>query len=567
MTSREQAHGRRSSGTFSSTDTSPSGSPNDPRSMEALLSGIVSIAQEAILSIDEQSRVTLYNEGAARMFGWTEEEMIGQSFDVLIPARYRERHRQHVKNFGRGSTAARQMGDERATVRGLRKNGEEFPAQASISKIVVDGAVRYTVILRDVTEELRVLKAQEFLAEVGAVLPMSLKLDETLDNIARLATRFLADCCFVAALDQDGHLDRWHTKNVAGEKGEFTRRLEAFGEERVKAYLKTVLHDIDGSTTLREITPAYVASIEGDQNQVDLFEGMAPCSWMGVPLRAHGHTVGAMFLISANACARQQSDDVWLAEQLATRAALALSNARFLQIAEQATRSRDDVLAVVAHDLRNPLAAAAFAAENLTRMDITKASERATAAVRTIARSLQRADRLIEDLLDVARLEGPGVKLTCKPSAAGALIRDAFDASELVAAVAQVVLRADACDADTVVVLADRDRVLQVFTNLITNAVKFTPAGKVVRLGARRVDREVVFSVADEGSGIAPEHVPHLFDRFWQARSADRRGAGLGLAIAKGIVTAHGGRIWVESAVGAGSTFYFTLPIVDDGEV
>jgi signal transduction histidine kinase len=108
-------------------------------------------------------------------------------------------------------------------------------------------------------------------------------------------------------------------------------------------------------------------------------------------------------------------------------------------------------------------------------------------------------------------------------------------------------------------VWADRDRLLQVFENLIGNAIKFTEAGDCITVGARTADGQVLFWVNDNGVGIAPENIPHVFDRFWQARRADRRGAGLGLPIVKGIVEAHGGRVWVESTPGRGSTFYFTV--------
>jgi signal transduction histidine kinase len=109
--------------------------------------------------------------------------------------------------------------------------------------------------------------------------------------------------------------------------------------------------------------------------------------------------------------------------------------------------------------------------------------------------------------------------------------------------------------------MVDPDRLHQVFTNLLGNAIKFTPRGGVVTVGAWLEPEQVVFWVADSGPGIPEEHLPHLFDRFWQARSTDRRGAGLGLAIAKGIVEAHGGRIWARSVLGEGSTFTFCIPL------
>jgi signal transduction histidine kinase len=116
-------------------------------------------------------------------------------------------------------------------------------------------------------------------------------------------------------------------------------------------------------------------------------------------------------------------------------------------------------------------------------------------------------------------------------------------------------------------VFADSARIQQVLSNLVGNAVKFTPREGLVTVCAEQIDGEVRFAVIDTGSGIPAEQLPHIFGRFWQARTSDRRGIGLGLAIAKGIVEGHNGRIWVESHVGLGSTFYFTLPAVEEAPI
>ena len=168
-------------------------------------------------------------------------------------------------------------------------------------------------------------------------------------------------------------------------------------------------------------------------------------------------------------------------------------------------------------------------------------------------------NRLIQDLLDVTRMEG-GI-LAIEPAAVETrqVIADCVDAQKELATSASLELRLD-LEEDLPDVWADRDRLLQVFENLIGNAIKFTEPGGCIVVGARSRGREVHFWVRDSGSGIADEDVPHLFDRFWQADNTGRRGTGLGLPIVKGIVEAHGGRIWVESTKGHGSTFFFTIP-------
>jgi signal transduction histidine kinase len=145
----------------------------------------------------------------------------------------------------------------------------------------------------------------------------------------------------------------------------------------------------------------------------------------------------------------------------------------------------------------------------------------------------------------------------------GVLINDTVDMLRPLATGSTIRLEADFPD-NLPMVFADSARIQQVLSNLVGNAVKFTPREGVVTVCAERIEAEVRFAVIDTGAGIPAEQLPHIFGRFWQARTSDRRGIGLGLAIAKGIVEGHNGRIWVESHVGLGSTFYFTLPAVEE---
>jgi signal transduction histidine kinase len=170
-------------------------------------------------------------------------------------------------------------------------------------------------------------------------------------------------------------------------------------------------------------------------------------------------------------------------------------------------------------------------------------------------------NRLIEDLLDVALMEAGQLTIERAQLSASGLVVEAVEMQRPLASSSSIELRVEV-DPDVPDVLGDRDRLLQVFENLIGNAIKFTNAGGRITAGAASRDEDVVFRVADTGCGIASENLPRVFDRFWQATRAGRQGAGLGLAITKGIVEAHGGRIWVESTAGSGSTFFFAIPRV-----
>jgi signal transduction histidine kinase len=174
--------------------------------------------------------------------------------------------------------------------------------------------------------------------------------------------------------------------------------------------------------------------------------------------------------------------------------------------------------------------------------------------------------RIIEDLLDVTRMEAGGLTIEHSRLSAAQVATDAVDAQRGLASSRSLELRLE-LPPELPDIRADRDRLLQVFENLIANAIKFTPAGGRITVGATRQEADVLFWVRDTGPGIAVEDQPHLFDRFWQARSTTGRGgAGLGLPIVKGIVEAHGGRVSVESAPGSGSAFLFTIPIARHGE-
>jgi signal transduction histidine kinase len=273
-----------------------------------------------------------------------------------------------------------------------------------------------------------------------------------------------------------------------------------------------------------------------------------------VPLTAHGRDVGLVTFARRPMSRGWPPEDVRVAGDFARRAALAVENARLY-------RARDDMLGIVSHDLRNPLNVIGLALSLLDCGDVPpELAARQRAAIR---RALGQMKGLISDLLDVTRLDADALPMTRTTLQANEVVADACDALRALAEDGGVTL-AHSVAPDLPPFLADRDRILQVLSNLAGNAIKFSPHGRAVTIAATREDGGLRIAVRDEGPGIPPEELPHVFDRFFQGTRDRRQGAGLGLAIAKRIVIAHGGRIGADSRLGAGSTFWFTLPAQRD---
>jgi signal transduction histidine kinase len=225
----------------------------------------------------------------------------------------------------------------------------------------------------------------------------------------------------------------------------------------------------------------------------------------------------------------------------------------------RAVRARETFVTTVSHDLKNPINALLVSGDLLAR---TLQEEPVRKHHALLRRSVDRMMHLITDVLDASAIEAGRLSLTPRPEDSRTLVHDALDLLRPLAAAKDLTVRTDR--ADSIGVSCDRERVLRVLSNVIGNAIKFCPERCTITIDVERLDHSVCFSVRDSGPGIAAADLPHVFDRHWHADASAGGGSGLGLFIAKGIVEAHGGRIWVDSKPGAGSTFCFTLPAVDE---
>ena len=277
-----------------------------------------------------------------------------------------------------------------------------------------------------------------------------------------------------------------------------------------------------------------------------------------LPLQARGRTLGVLTL-AADGTRGLDADDVRLAKDVARAAAVALDNARRFMEVQAGARCREQALAAVSHELRSPLQVISIASGALMRAwpaDASLLPERRQIAV--IAQSADRMRRLAADLLDVAQIDAGRFSVAPEPVRVGVLLHSALEVYRPITEQKGVTLAVSPFP--TLATLADEQRVHQVFANLIGNAARFTPAGGTITLSAETDGDAVRFSVTDTGAGIDAENLPRVFERFWRGDRA-RGCAGLGLAISRAIVEAHGGAIAVDSQPGQGTTFSFTLPL------
>jgi signal transduction histidine kinase len=360
------------------------------------------------------------------------------------------------------------------------------------------------------------------LARAGALLSSTLEYQETLDHVAQLIVPEFADWCAVELLRADGTLGE--PVAVAHVDPEQAKRIEPI------------------EIGLRSTEPF----LEGEL--------------LVVPLSSHGTTLGAMILPHARAPLSSTEDDRAFAEELGRRAASAIENARLYEERRREVELRDRILAVVSHDLRNPLGAIDLGAALLLKNTTVRSDPMARKQAETVQRAAGRMDRLISDLLDMSSIQAGRLSLHREKCPLAPILNEAADAHEPAAREKGIEIHRD-FPVDERQIHCDHDRILQVLSNLLSNSIKFCRGGDTISLAAELQDGSVLISVADTGPGIEREELAQVFELYWKGKAKERRGTGLGLFISRGIVEAHGGRLWVESKVGTGSTFFLTLPL------
>jgi PAS domain S-box-containing protein len=544
------------------------------RESELRFRSLTEAAVEGVL-IHENGVVVDANPSFLRLFGYTLDEVVGRNILEMV-----------VSPETRALIEERMRSSQLSVyeVEGTRKDGTRIAVELSARPSTYRGRPVRVAAIHDITERKRgeeatrrlieeqaarsVAEAAErrsrILAEASRLLGMSFDYHTTLATLARLAVPTFADFCTVDVLEADRTISRLGAAHADHAKEQVLQELSRHYVTRVlegpaALHLRKAL-ETGESTIVPEISAEMLEMAGVDDEHREMLRQIAPRSLVAVALRSGERILGVASFYMSDSGRQYTAEDLALAEELARRAALSVENARLFHAAEQATRARDEMMGVVAHDLRNPLSTIRMASDLLLEIGgAQRPVERKQLEI--MRRAADRMNRLIGDLLDVRRIEAGTLAVEPRPETVATLVGDAVEMLRPLAASSS--LQLDAAVPDGLPrVMVDPPRVQQVLSNLVGNAIKFTPTGGSITVRAELTPDGVCLAVVDTGPGIPNDQLPHIFGRFWQGKRTDRRGVGLGLAIAKAIVEAHQGRIWVESQVGTGTSFYFTLPVV-----
>ena len=575
----------------------------DRQRAEERFRSVVESAPNAMVVVNKDGFITLVNPRAEALFGYERGELLDKPSDILVAAEYSLIAGGHDLQNRAGFPSQRELV-------GRRKDGSEVAIEVGLSAIVSEEGQSTLASIVDITERrqaeaaLRIANAElaaknaelqrqaeeralriraeaaqaeaeaarersAFLAEASNALAASFDYEKTLQEVARLVLPRLGDCCVIDVVQDSGVLKPL----VAA--GDDLRIVERFIEHRLRfpkrldsessstgGLTKPVYHETLDRTALNELA-------ESDEERRSI-ESLGFSSYMALPLCARGRTLGCLSLFGVRQ-RKLNGADISVAEELAQRAGLALDNSRLYseakdarEAAEAANAAKDRFLAMLSHELRTPLSPVLHSVTLIETEGEGKLNPDIREALRTIRRNVQLEARLIDDLLDLARIRNGKLQLHREPVDAHELLHRTVEIChpEIIARKLRVEYDLAARDAR---LLADPARIQQIFWNLITNALKFSPGGATLYISTcNSSDNEIRIEFRDEGKGIAPEKLDRIFDAFEQADDARSSGLGLGLAICRALVSLHGGTIEARSAgFGLGASFLIGLPVVE----
>ncbi len=517
-------------------------------------------ACDPIAMVNANGRIEVVNRRLSTFFGYETHELIGQPIEILMPKSENLNHIGSREFYRAHQTEVRSV--QLTKVLAKQKNGTEVTVDIDVTPVHAENGQAVLATIRDMTERYRIESNQEFLLENSRKLNETTDYQERLQIITTQLANRLGDTCVIYIIEGDTLVPKASASGdpnfhfaVFQKLMNYPLTLDAtFGSPLVartgQAQLSTVVTDED------------IEQVAIDGPHLAYLKNLGVKSYIGQPLIVRNKVVGVLALTRRE---REFSPiDLALAGQVALHSALAIDNARLFREAQKAIQVREDIVAIVSHDLKNPLAAIELGVEHAKRFQPPETTLgpwlKASDIIDSIGRSTVTALNLIRDLLDYSQLESGSLKIEKSKTRVDDLLRRSNEMF-LPLAVKSGITLATEISADLPLLSCDSERIFEVLSNLISNAMRFTPNDGFINVSVSLQKNKIQFSIADTGSGIADNDLPNIFDRYWQAKRTKRSGSGLGLSISKGIIEGHGGKIWAQSKLGHGSSFHFNLPI------
>ncbi len=487
---------------------------------EIFLLNVLNIAHEAIIATNENQIIILFNKGAERIFGYIAAEVIGKQLDILLPPSIVEIHRNHVSNFHKSDEMQRQI-NERTEISGQRKDGSIFPCEASISKTIYEGITIFATILRDITERK--------LAEEALI-----------DSEIRYRRLFESA--------KDGILILNAESGLIVDVNPFLVQLLGYSKEQ---FIEKEIWEIG---FLKDIIANKEKFIELQQKEYVRYENLPLETENG--LKINVEFVSNVYLVNNLKVIQCNIRDI------TERKLIEIELIRAKEHAEESDNLKTAFLQNMSHEIRTPLNGIIGFSELLNDEFISKVDTMRFTSI--IKQSGKRLIEIVNNVLDISKIQTGQLEIHKKNILIHLVLEDLFIFFSPIANVRNIKLNCNFENDKTTVIFSDEAKLYQILSNLINNALKFTKSGSI-DFGFINKNNAVEFYVKDTGIGISKELYEKVFLRFVQAEMSQTRsfeGAGLGLAICKGLVELLGGKIWVESQLNKGTTFYFTLPCI-----
>ncbi len=424
--------------------------------------------------------------------------------------------------------------------------------------------LRFTGTGADITERKVTEERNRILAEASMIFSSSLDYKETLKAAASHVVPEFANWIIISLCEGD-KFHRFLVLHEDESKTDLAQQLQDLkpsltargGVSKTLQEKRTIIVPSDSDRLPPEEKIEFLST--EDPEQVEIIRKLGVASYISAIMQVRGKVIGGITYIIDERRAPYLEMDKFFAEQFAQRTALAIDAGKLYKSSQDAIRVREEVVAVVSHDLKNPLSGVLLNTQLLLRNLKTDESSPYIDKIERIQHSAERMNSLIEEILDVTKLEAGTFTIEPQLEDVRSFVLEAIELHKSIAEDKSINLLINFKNNCTEI-KCDRPRILQVLSNLLGNALKFTPNGQSITISVESFGDKVQFSVRDSGPGIASDKLTLIFDRFWQAQATKKLGAGLGLFIAKSVVEAHNGKIWVESEEGKGANFIFTLP-------